>query len=79
MVTVKVIMLSVMMPKPKYVTFGITTLSIMTIDAVTINVIERQVSYSQCKQRVPSFRGQASSAKMTSLGGKLTGATHPKE
>jgi hypothetical protein len=78
LVTVKVIMISVMMPKPKYVTFGITTLIVMTIDAVTINVVERQVSYSQCKQRVPSCRWQVSSAKMTSLGSMLTHlACHP--
>jgi hypothetical protein len=33
--------------------------------------IERWISYSQCKQKMMSFRGQASSAKMTPLGGKL--------
>jgi hypothetical protein len=40
--------------------------------------VERQVSYSRCKQRMTSFRGQASSAKMMSLGGKLIAlACHP--
>ena len=34
--------------------------------------VERLVSYSQCKQMMMSLRGQASSAKMISLGGKLT-------
>ncbi len=32
------IMPSVMVPNTKYVTFGIMTLIVMTIDAVTINV-----------------------------------------
>ncbi len=41
-------------------------------------LVERKVSYSQCKQTIMSIRGQASSAKMTSLGGKLTAlAYHP--
>jgi hypothetical protein len=33
--------------------------------------VVRSVSYSQCKQKMMSFRRQASSAKMTSFGGKL--------
>jgi hypothetical protein len=41
-------------------------------------VVERKVSYSQCKQKMTSFRRQASSAKMTLLGGKLRAlACHP--
>ncbi len=32
---------------------------------------ERLVSYSLCKQKMSSFRGQARWAKMTSPGGKL--------
>jgi hypothetical protein len=40
--------------------------------------VERQVSYSKCKQKMMSFRGQASWAKMISPGGKLTTlACHP--
>ncbi len=34
--------------------------------------VERWVSDSQCKQKMTTFKGQASLAKMTSLGGKLT-------
>jgi hypothetical protein len=33
--------------------------------------IERQVSYSGCKEKIKSFRGQASLAKMALPGGKL--------
>jgi hypothetical protein len=32
---------------------------------------ERQVGYSICKQKMTSFRGQASWTKVTSPGGKL--------
>jgi hypothetical protein len=39
---------------------------------VTSMFVDRQLSYSQSKQRMTSFRGQASQAKMMSLGGKLT-------
>jgi hypothetical protein len=39
---------------------------------------DRCFSYFWCKQKIMSFRGQASSAKMTSFGGKLTAlACHP--
>jgi hypothetical protein len=34
--------------------------------------VEIKVSYSQCKQQMASFKRQASWAKMTSPGGKLT-------
>jgi hypothetical protein len=33
--------------------------------------VERWVSYSRCKQKMMSFRGQVSLAKMMSPGGKL--------
>jgi hypothetical protein len=40
--------------------------------------VERWVSYFQCKQIMMSFRGQACSAKMMSLVGRLTTlACHP--
>ncbi len=40
--------------------------------------VEIKVSYFLCKQKMTSFRGQASWAKMTSPGGKLTApACHP--
>jgi hypothetical protein len=48
-----------------------------------LNIIKKQccreiVSYTEWKQNMMSLRGQASWAKMTSLGGKLTAsAGHP--
>jgi hypothetical protein len=44
------------------------------------NTVEGKVSYSRCKQKMTSFKGQANSANMMSLGGKLTArrATQPK-
>jgi hypothetical protein len=40
--------------------------------------VERYVTYSRSKQKMMSFRGQASWAKMTSLVGKLIAlACHP--
>jgi hypothetical protein len=49
-----------------------------------LNIIKKQCLYRdrlaipQCKQNMMSLRGQASWAKMTSLGGKLTApACHP--
>jgi hypothetical protein len=39
--------------------------------------VETKVSYSICKQKMMSFRGQASYAERTSPGGKLTLACHP--
>ena len=38
--------------------------------------VERQVSHFWCEQKMMSFRGQASWAKMTSPGGKLTALAH---
>jgi hypothetical protein len=37
--------------------------------------VERKVSYSQCKQKMTSFRGQARQANMTSPEDKLTALT----
>jgi hypothetical protein len=39
--------------------------------------VETKVSYSIYKQNIMSFRGQASWAKRTSPGGKITLACHP--
>jgi len=40
--------------------------------------VERKVGYSRCKQKMTSFRGQSSWAKMTSAGDRLTApACHP--
>jgi hypothetical protein len=39
---------------------------------VVTSVVQGKVSYSRCKQKMTSFRGQANSANMMTLGGKLT-------
>jgi hypothetical protein len=41
--------------------------------------VERYVTYSQCKQKVMSFRGQASWAKMTSLWGQANSTGMPPD
>jgi hypothetical protein len=52
---------------------------ICTVSFFSLNLmmfVERLVSYSQYKQKMTSFRGQATSAKMMLLGGKLTALTY---
>jgi hypothetical protein len=45
---------------------------------VVTSVVQGKVSYSRCKQKMTSFRGQANSANIMSLGDKLTAlACHP--
>jgi hypothetical protein len=51
---------------------------IMKHRSFNLILIKRWVSYSRCKQKMTSFRGKASWAKMTSPGGKVTAlACHP--
>jgi len=58
--------------------FIIPVIECIAVDAHVFMFLERLVNYSWCQQKMMSFRGQVSSAKMTSPGGKLKALTcHP--